>query len=86
MAVLSDNDRAAVSAELQVDLSAVREALGALTKAEFRAAVNAADQWANDNAAAYNAALPLPARTVLTAAQKARLLMYVIRKRWLTGA
>jgi hypothetical protein len=86
VAVLPDNDRAAVHAELMADLSTAREPLGALTKAELRAAVNAADQWANDNAAAYNAALPLPARTVLTAAQKARLLVYVIRKRWLTGA
>lgn len=85
MAVLSDDDRAAVNAEYQRELSDVREALGSLTKAELRAAVNAIDAFMDANAAALNSALPQPARGVLTTAQKARLLMFVIRKRYLTG-
>lgn len=85
MANLTAAERAALSAKCQSDISAVREALGALTKAEFRAAVDAADTWASDNAVLYNLALPLPARTVLTAAQKARILMEVIRRRYELG-
>jgi hypothetical protein len=64
------------------ELSELREALG-LSKADLRAAMNAADAWADTNAAAYNSALPLPARTTLTATQKARLLLAVIRQRFI---
>jgi hypothetical protein len=81
MAVLPDNDRVALWAEFMRNQSAEQQAMP-LLKAELRAAVNAADAWADANAAAYNAALPLPARTTLTTKQKALLLMYVIRRRW----
>lgn len=84
MALLVDSDRAAINTELMRDLSVAQESCG-LTKADLRAAVDAADSWANSNAASFNTALPLPARTALTAAQKARLLMYVVRRRWLSG-
>jgi hypothetical protein len=53
-----------------------------ITKAQLRAAVDAADQWADDNASAYNQAIPQPARGALTAAQKARILMFVVRRRY----
>jgi len=86
MAVLSTTDRAVVSQGLQSDLSAAREALGAMTKADFQAAVDAADTWADSNASSFNLALPQPARSVLTAAQKSRLLEAVIRRRWIVGA
>ena len=85
MPVISNISRAEVSAEIQEGLSTVREGLG-LTKLQLLAAVNAADQWASDNAATFNLALPLPARTSLTATQKARLLSAVIEKRWKVGA
>lgn len=85
MAVLSDADRAELWAQFMRDLSAVREAT-ALSKADLRAAINAADAWADSNAASYNTALPQPARNTLTAAQKARILSYVIARRWLRGA
>ncbi|HXU82500.1 MAG TPA: hypothetical protein VN914_13955 [Polyangia bacterium] len=81
MAVLSDPDRVALWAKLMQDASASRTPLP-LLKAELRAAVDAADAWADANAAAYNTALPLPARTALTSKQKALLLMYVIERRW----
>lgn len=81
MAVLSDVDRASLWAEFMRLLSDTRETC-AITKTDLRAALNAADAWADSNAAAYNAALPLPARTALTAQQKARLLLLVIRRRW----
>lgn len=84
MAILVDADRESIKAEIMQDFSSAQEPCG-ITKADLRAAINAADDWANANAVNYNSALPLPARTVLTAAQKARLLMHVVRKRWLSG-
>lgn len=56
-----------------------------LTKAELRAAVDAIDAWINDNAAAFNAALPLPARTNLSAADKSRLLAIIALARYNGG-
>jgi hypothetical protein len=84
MAVLSDTDRADLFAEINRDRGAI--AGMSITKADLRAALNAADDWANTNASAYNSALPLPARTAMTADQKAALLMYVIRKRRDSGS
>jgi hypothetical protein len=81
MAVLPDADRVALWAEFMRDQSASRTPMG-LTKADLRAAVDAADAWADSNAASFNTALPQPARNALTAKQKALLLMYVIRRRW----
>lgn len=82
MAVLSDSERAALNQAFQSGVSARAEAFGALTKADIRAAVNAADAWADANAVAYNQALPQPARSALTARQKAEILLYVIRRRY----
>lgn len=81
MAVLSDADRATIWAVVQRHWSDQRSSLGALTKADLRAAVNAADDWADANAAAYNTALPQPARGALTAQQKGDLLTLIIRVR-----
>ena len=66
------------------DLSDIREVCG-INKIDLLAAVDAADQWASDNATSFNSALPLPARTTLTTSQKARLLSAVIIKRYTTG-
>lgn len=77
MAVLADNDRMSVWGESMRQ----GEALG-LTKPDLRAAVNAIDAWIDASAGAFNTAIPQPARTVLTARQKALLLMMVIRRRW----
>ena len=85
MALMSDSNRAAAWAEYMRELSDEREAVGALTKQELRTALNDIDQWVSDNAAAFNTAISQPARGVLTSAQKARLLMFVVRKRFLTG-
>ena len=85
MAVLSDSDRTATWAELMSEWSNARESV-AITKADLRAAVDAIDAWLNGNATSANAAIPQPARGALTAAQKARLLMFVVRRRYLSGA
>jgi hypothetical protein len=86
MAVLGDPDRVLVNQDYQSDLSAQREQFGALTKADIRAAVDAADTWVSANSASFNSALPTAARTGLTASQKALLLSMVVQRRWVTGA
>lgn len=79
MAVLSESDRAAVWIQWMREN---RDAItGALTKAQLRAAVDAADSWADSNASEYNLALPAAARNALTPAQKALLLMFVVARR-----
>lgn len=85
MALLTAADRADLWRAIMDDLSAERDPLGTIAKAELRAAVDAADAWVDTNSASYNAALPQPARGVLTAAQKARILVAVIRQRWIRG-
>jgi len=85
MAILSDPDRADLWADFMRDQSIDRAAL-ALTKTDLRAAVNALDQFLSDNAAAINSAIPQPARGALTVQQKAKLLMFVIQKRFLKNA
>lgn len=59
----------------------VTTTLGVLTKAELRAAIDATDQWIDDNQTSYNNALPLPARTELTLAQKTLLFCFVAMRR-----
>lgn len=86
MAVLSSPDRIDVGARFQSDASSNRETFGTLVKADIQAAVNAVDDWVVANAAAFNSAIPVAARNGLTAAQKAHLLMYVVEKRYATGA
>jgi hypothetical protein len=81
MAVLSTADRNAVSADYQRDISVQRVAMGALVKADIQAAVNATDQWIEDNSVAFNLALPLPARTILTAQQKVEIFLRVLHRR-----
>jgi len=81
MAVLSDPERAALVARLAREVSALRATLG-LTKAEFRAAVDAADGWVDSNASSFNTALPVAARNALTAQQKALLLARVVLRRY----
>lgn len=79
MPVLSDNDRASTRSEWADLLSSIRESF-ALTKADGRAAVDATDEWINDNVASYNSALPEIARNNLTGNQKARLFLLVAEK------
>ena len=81
MAVLPDTDRQALTGRFSQLLSLERESCG-LLKSQTRAVLNAVDDWIDSNAASYNAALPLPQRTILTARQKARLLMLVIARRF----
>lgn len=83
MALLADQDRFDCWADLMrsADLGSC-----SIVKTDLRAAIDAADAWANTNAASFNTALPLAARNGLTAPQKALLLMFVVGRRWLKGA
>lgn len=81
MAVLSDADRKAVWTDFMRKISDARESC-AVNKTDLRAAVDALDQFLEDNAATINSAIPQPARANLTATQKARILAYVALKRW----
>lgn len=82
MAVLANSDRVEAWALY------MREQLGAVavTKQDLRAAVDALDDFMDTNAGAINAAIPQPARGGLTISQKAILLMYVVKQRYLKGA
>lgn len=81
MALLNEANRVGVWETVMRDN---KEAIS-VVKLDLRAAVDAADQWAEDNQASFNSALPLPARTELTAKQKALLLMEVIKRRYVVG-
>jgi len=81
MAVLTDNDRLELWAEFMRFSSNVREEIG-LSKTELRAAVDATDQWIEDNQASFNNALPDTAKSALTGTQKVRLFLDVAQKRF----
>lgn len=81
MALLQDADRLSLWQLFMALLSRDRDTI-TISKADLRAAVNAADAWVNANKVSYNAALPLPARTSLTDAQKANLLILVVLRRY----
>lgn len=55
--------------------------LGAVTKADIRAAIEATDLWIDANTASWNNAIPVAARTGLTGAQKTWLFAYVLMRR-----
>jgi hypothetical protein len=83
---MNSADRIACGAAFQTDASFAREGLGTVVKADIQAAVAAVDDWIVANAAAFNTAIPVAARNALTSAQKARLLAYVVRRRYDVGA
>lgn len=84
MAIMGAADRLICYQNTIAEIMRLGDSIG-LTKDEIKAAVNAADQWVSDNEGSYNTALPLPARTTLTAPQKAYLLSKVLERRYLTG-
>lgn len=85
MAVLTDPQRAAIWSAFMAELSGERTSTNGITKADIRAAIDALDSFMNTNASAINSAIPLPARNLSTAI-KARMLMFVVRQRYITGA
>lgn len=82
MAVLSETIRAQCWRGLMRYWSAQLESLAGINKTALRAAVDAADDWADANAASYNSALPATFRNNATAGQKALLLAVVVLARF----
>lgn len=81
VATLTSADRQAIWSKFMEEAS--RLWLGVnLSKLELRAAVDATDNWINSNAASFNTALPVEARTNLTTKQKWELFLLVARRRW----
>lgn len=85
MAVMASGDRALCKLDFMNETGILRETIIGCLKADVLAAINAADQWASDNAASFNTALPTAFKNNATAPQKARLLRWVIYRRWVTG-
>jgi hypothetical protein len=81
MAVLSNTDRADVTAEFQRDECSTRDPLPGFTKAQLRTAVDVIDDWLDTNLSALNLLLPLAVRNGLTLKQKYRLFLRVLRRR-----
>jgi hypothetical protein len=77
---LTQADRRKVWAGVMRVWSARGESMG-FVKADLASAIDAVDQWIDDNAASYNAAIPEVVRTALTPGQKAELLYAVAMKR-----
>lgn len=86
MAVLTNNARRELWRAFMQQVSAQQQAVGPITKADLRAAVDALDDFLNTNASAINQAIPQPARSALTVPQKTRLLVYVVERRLVEGA
>ena len=70
MAELSTADRQRIWRGLQRYWSRIYEIIGAISKDELRAAVDATDTWVNDNQGSFNNALPAAAKAALTMEQK----------------
>jgi hypothetical protein len=84
MPALADSDRRTICEKVH---DTTRDpTLAQTTLAELLPLIAAIDDWVVANAAAYNAALPQPFRSALTAPEKARLLTEVIKWRWFIGA
>ena len=54
---------------------------GRMEKGLARAVIDASDDWAEANAAGFNLAIPQPARSIMSADEKAALLQIVIERR-----
>lgn len=78
MAVLPDLDRARTTNQWMRDSTTT---LAVCTKADLRAALNATDQWIEDNQTSFNTALPATFRNNATLAQKTLLFCYVALRR-----
>jgi hypothetical protein len=81
VAVLDAVARARVLAQAMRALPEALRPWPAVTKPDLAAAIAATDDWIENNQAAFNTALPQPARGALTTAQKTFLFCYVATRR-----
>lgn len=81
MAELSPSERNELAAEVMRAHSDLRREYG-LSKADIRGVIDAIDTWADTNQASFNQAIPNPARSVLTVAEKLDIFRRVVRARF----
>lgn len=81
MATLTDADRTLTARQWIQSVFVEQGNVANLHGGQIKAAVDAADDWADANAAAFNTALPAAFRNGATVEQKTLLLAYVILKR-----
>jgi hypothetical protein len=81
MALLSDSDRHLCGRRHVIRAFVEGNVTANLPYDAIKAAADAADQWADDNASAFNLALPVAFRNAATLQQKSLLLAIVILKR-----
>ena len=79
---LPDQDRADINEKLQWKESKSWYEFGSLNKSDIRDAINAVDDWIDDNSTSFNQAIPQPARSELTLKQKYRLFGFIFYRRW----
>ena len=79
--MLSNDDRREIWARFQQDESLLHAEIG-IDKSDLRAAVDAIDEWVGANKQSFNQAIPQPARGILSARQKARMFMQIVRRRF----
>jgi hypothetical protein len=84
MANLTTAQKQAARGDFATSISVRRDSI-AVSKPDLDAAITAVDNWIESNSASFNSALPLPARTALTARQKLELFYFVARKRFEVG-
>ena len=81
MAVLTSAVRAELWRRFMDHYCRRRLALAGVTKAEARALIDAADDWADANASAYNTAIPAGIRAKFSTQDKSLALAFVCLKR-----
>lgn len=81
MATLGNEDRESLTQVFEDGEGSMREKI-IPGRQDIQAAVNAIDEWVEANIGSFNAVIPEPARSGLTAKQKAKLLKLVVGKRW----
>lgn len=81
MAVLSDEERRRTWAQFMRTVRRFGLTSIAGTKADLRALINAADDFADQHAATYNQMIPQPQRGMYSAEEKAAALCAVIMRR-----
>lgn len=84
MATLSDSERSKIWGHFMSEASCRGELInqGGMDKYALRDAIDAIDQHISNDKAAFNADIPQPARSGLSASHKAEILVYVVRRRW----
>jgi hypothetical protein len=82
MAALPTASRVQIWRGLMRFWSELRETVTTVTKSDLQAAVNAADDWVDANAASFNTALPATFRANASTSQKSLLLVAVVLMRF----